>query len=645
MKVRLIALPWADFRIPQPAIGALTAYLRSAEPGRDVTAEYAYFGVAAEDWDMYRNIAADLGEGDRLYASLLYPEGAPALIKAWEAASPATAMGAYVAQCRREGKSAAWVHETMRERLLRHLDDLVARVDWTGSLVGLTTTYGQLFGNLLLAERIKQRAPDAVVVMGGSTVSPSDIADSFLASYPAIDAIVRGEGELPLAALVTQLERGQAITAVDVKGVVTRARPAASTKMWQVGDLDALPMPVYDEFFLDSRVDEIEGFMPVEGSRGCWWDRSTKDVNSTCHFCNLNVQWDGYRQKSAGRVAEELRTLAGRHRRTRFQFVDNIERVKGFDEFVSEIEKLDIDAWIFHEARANMRPFDILRFMEVGLRMVQFGIEALSDRVLAQINKGTSVIMNLEVMKICAELQITLMGNLIVNFPGTTDEDVTETLRAIDTYGSLYPPLEAATFALGIGSVVHKFPERYGVSRVRNSDMFQGIVPASVLDRLTLFDFSFDVDWNKQADWLPVIARVERWKREYRGRSFYYEDAGSALRLVRWLPGDPREVIDLVGLEAELYRFCMQIRRRSDIQSVYPAEDPELIDRVLADLVDRRLMYREKSRFLALAVARDGAVACRRIRKQHLDDLAREAARRSARGPERPTRLPVIGSH
>ena len=73
--------------------------------------------------------------------------------------------------------------------------------------------------------------------------------------------------------------------------------------------MDALPLPDYDEYAALAEKHGLLWLLSIEGSRGCWWDRSRRSGNAraTCHFCNLNVQWMGYREKSVARLVAEVR--------------------------------------------------------------------------------------------------------------------------------------------------------------------------------------------------------------------------------------------------------------------------------------------------------------------------------------------------
>lgn len=619
MKVRLIALPWNQYWLPQAALGALSAYLKRAEPSWDVRAEHAFLDVAQEQPALYAAVASHDFEGERVYASLMYRSDVAPIASLWRGLGTDSKLGAYLA---RTGRDPTEVIAELHERLDRHLDALVDAGDWDGAVVGLSTSFSQLFGSLLLADRIKARAPSAVVVLGGSTVSPAAIADSILATYPAVDYIIRGEGELALHALIQRVAAGGGGALPG--GVVDRATAAATTRFWQVADLDALPPPDYDSFY--DRAGPTGGRMvlPIEGSRGCWWDRTTRSAKSTCTFCNLNVQWSSYRAKSPTRIASEMHALASRYRTTYFNFLDNIVRHRGYDELIAAIDELGIDAQIFHEARANLRPADILRFYEVGLRVAQFGLEGLSSRFLKRINKGTTTIMNLEVMKTCAELGIESQSNLIVGFPGATQAEVAETLEAIDRYAFAYPPTNIAGFELGIDNVVHRFPEEYGVTDIRNHDRYAGVLPAAVLAKLVTFQFSYETTGDV-ADWGPVVRRVRRWTEEYRPHPLWYQHGGEFLHVFRKRPDARLETFELTGLEATLYHHCLEIRSREEIDA-FAGADRSDVDAVLERLVRDDLMYREGNRHLALATAPTPAVAARRIHRQ-----ARGARRRSPR--------------
>ncbi len=627
MKLRLIALPWNDFKMPQPALGALAAYIAMRSPEIPVEVDYSYVDVAKVEPDLYMALSTSDTEGERVYATMLYPDRVPHLVDYWERLTERTDLGKYVHALRQRGGTVVKLIMDLRRRLDQHLTALVASYDWNDTIVGMTTSFSQLFANVLLAKRIRETGQSATIVLGGSTVSPSRIADSILETYPWIDYIIRGEGELPLHGLLAYFAGGKADPLP--RGIVSHEVPSAKTGVWQVDDLDVLPTPDYTAYY--KRVGPTRGRVsfPIEGSRGCWWDRTAKSTKSTCQFCNLNIQWDGFRQKSAHRIATEMRELSSTYKGTHFAFLDNIVRTRGYDEMIDAIAALEIDARIFHEARANMRPPEILRFAEVGLRQVQFGLEGLSTSFLKRINKGTTVIMNLEVMKTCAELGIVSRSNLITDFPGSTQAEVDETLRIIDRYAFAYEAPNIASFELGIDSVVARFPHEFGLTNLRNHDLYRDVMSEADFAKIQTFQFSFD-RVEPGVDWWPVIRRVEQWKKDYQPHPLWYLDGQSFLHVFRTRPGKRMETFELADEHADLYRFCGQIRTRSEIETAFGGTySAAQIDAALDALGERNIMYQEGAKFLALATAPDSFVASQRIRRQAAAQ-ARKPVRRLA---------------
>jgi hypothetical protein len=190
-----------------------------------------------------------------------------------------------------------------------------------------------------------------------------------------------------------------------------------------------------------------------------------------------------------------------------------------------------------------------------------------------------------------------------------------------------------AKFSLAIDSAVMRFAGDFGLARVRNHDAYADVVDPEDLARLTTFQLSFD-HVSPQVSWEPVMRRVEAWRRDYRRHPLWYLDGHSFLNVHRTRPGEVTETIQLVGEEADVYRFCLQIRQRAEIHEVFAggaADHAAKIDEVLAGLVAREVMFQEGAKFLALACAPDAAVATRRIR-----------AAREVRAPRRVRKLSVV---
>lgn len=621
MDLALVAMPWSIAERPSAAVGALAAYVKRELPELQICAMYEYVHVAHRiGFAGYAAIANEFYIGDLLYMPFLFPERREAVREH------------FIGWIHRQDRSPAdfgaptWpeAFDRLQAILDHHLEALSEQLARC-KVVGLTTCFGQLFPNLALARRLRERSPDVRIVLGGSTVS-ARVGPSVLAEFPWIDHVIQGEGERPLVAYLRAVAE-QAPDLHAIRGVVGREPTAGhpgGASMWEVENLDELPVPDFTPYVELAKQLGFDWRLPIEGSRGCWWDRTRRygNAKATCYFCNLNVQWNGYRQKSVERLVDEVKTLSERYTNTQIYFLDNIIRVEGIEDMARGLSGLNKDLEFFYEMRANVHPYELLVLWEAGLRGMQVGIEGLSTAYLRRIGKGTRAIQNLQVMKTCAELGISnASANLITWFPGSTAEEVAETVRTIREFALAYEPCNLARFALGTDSTVDKRREEFGIANVRNKDWLRTGLPEELWRRMQLFDLSYD-DVGTTADWTPVEAACAAWRRLWETGArplLFYFDGGTFLRVVDRRAGrsGAQPVRLLTARSRDIYLYCMEIRSFPEIASRFgfETEDQQRKLRVfLQQLVQWRLMFEEKHQYLSLALAASPQAAARRLR-------------------------------
>jgi ribosomal peptide maturation radical SAM protein 1 len=621
-------MPWSQRDRPSAALGSLAAYVRRELPDWTVETHSAFLDVASglglEAYDAISVTAYTIGE--LLYAALFYPERAARVREHHRGWRRQTAPGSDEDLDR----DFASVQSVLQKHITRLADRLAGH-----EVVGLTTSFGQLFANLTLAREIKARTPATKIVLGGSTVS-SRVGPSLLAEYDFVDGIVQGEGEQPLVTLLAAVGRGEEIAGAP--GVLSRGARAPA-ELSEKGSLDELPLPDFDEYAARAEELELSWALPIEGSRGCWWDRTRRTGNAkdTCLFCNLNVQWAGYREKSPERLAAEMAALARRYSNLRAYFVDNVLRSSGIPELCDAVLATGMSFDIFYEMRVNLRPHDFLRLWEAGVTATQFGIESLSTSYLRRIGKGATVLQNLQAMRLCAEFRVANLANLITDFPGATQAEVDETVRALESSALGFQPLNLSKFMLGIESSVETLREQLGVTNVRNADIYRVALPPEVWSRLQLFDLTFDLV-RPGVDWAPVVAAQERWLALHGTTRpiaplLIYEDGGDFL-VVRDRRFGPERGASFDEGARDIYLTCTEIHSFDQLARKYRAHgiDDDDLKAALDHFVGERIMHEENGRYLSLAIARTPELAARRIR------AAWEARTRE---PSRHIRLPV----
>ncbi len=590
LRVALAAMPWSPYNRPSIQLGALKAFLEQADSRIRVTCLHPYLAAARDIGpDRYQTLARHLWISEALFAGVAYPE------KRSESLALAQRLW------RRTGLPArelAWV----ANRLAESFNQWFARVPWQEyDLVGLSVCFNQLLASLATARRLKKEYPGLPIVFGGSALAP-DMTEA-LAHHAGIDFCICGEGELPLLRLCRFLLQGEneirlspGEQAAHSKPPRLATSPAVPAKTCQIPHLDHLPVPDYGDYFAELK--QVFGpsafipVLPVELSRGCWWRR--------CVFCNLNRQWRGYRAKSGERMARELTVLAQRHRCLDFAFADNALPRRPRERLFHRLANTAQDYRFFAELRAtDAKSFP--RLARGGLARVQVGIEALSNSLLARLGKGTTVLANVYAMKQAVEAGIALEGNLILEFPGTSQAEINETLAAINLLMP-YPPLAPATFFLGADSPVAREPRRFGIRAVHAHPYLHRLLPFS----LPFGVLAYRGDRTRQQRlWRPVREALTAWQQAHRQRGgrcgLTWRAADSFLVIRQQRPDGTVLYHRLTSASARIYRRLASPTPLAELCAAFPRFPASELRGFLDELARKGCVFRQDDTYLALA--------------------------------------------
>ena len=588
MQVLLLSMPWAPFNRPSIQLGALKGYLDRQFPDLCVQSRHpSLTAAAAIGPDRYRRISENTWAGEALYSGLLFPELRDAARRLFQRELPDLGAATY---------------DALLPVLDAHLDTCLDPLPVADcQLVGFSVCFSQLSASLLAASRLKERRPEVRVVFGGSVITP-ELAWSLPGAFAAVDECITGEGERPLARLVASLHGDAPSRAAGIDAARPQvAAPEPAPEGATIADLDTLPLPDYTDYFAELAASTLDFIphLPVEFSRGCWWNR--------CAFCNLNLQWQGYRHKSADRMLTEIRTLTGRHRCLDFSFTDNALPPAEANTLFQALAAEPVDRRFFAEIRALRQGDHYALYRRGGLTEVQVGVEALSDSLLARMRKGVRAIDNLAAMKDAQENDLRLAGNLILEFPGSTATEVEETLAALAA-ALPFPPLEPATFFLGQGCPVDKAPQAFGLTAVTCHANYRALYPATLLDRVPMLVRSGRGDRERQRRlWRPVRRALRAWREFHKQRTsrqpaLCYRDGGDFLVIRQERPGQPVLHHRLHGTSRAIYLHCRRPVAQKELLQTFGRVKEEQLVRFLADLTHKHLLYQDDGHCLALAV-------------------------------------------
>ncbi len=605
-KIILISAPWPLYSRPSIQIGTLKSYLKKNLPDLTVHAHHFYLKVAeAIGYRRYQAISERTWLAETIYAALLYPERLEHIEKI------------FYKQAAGKSLLREILFETLTKQVQKVSETFIHTINWGGyGLAGFSICLCQLTASLYFIRQVKKQFPNLFIVVGGS-MSTADATRNLFKIFPEIDVAINGEGELPLSQLVAYLKDPGCKEMPPVKGIITSesAEKETPAAFHQMNELSALVPPDYDDYFelLQSFGPEKTFFptLPMEISRGCWWRRKQKGEKSTgCAFCNLNLQWDGYRSKDPEQVVSEIDHLTTKHKTLSVAFMDNLLPLKTSRDIFNRLSRLGKDFRLFGEIRATT-PGSVLKAMQTaGMQEVQIGIEALSTRLLKKLNKGTTTIQNIEIMKHCEITGIANSSNLILYFPGSDQKDVDETLRNLD-FVLWFRPLKMVHFWLGLGSPVCQNPETFGLRSVFNHRNYAVLFPPNVFKamRFTIQSYRGDLGHQRKL-WQPVKKKLAAWKKSYdelhkgpKHENILTFRDGRNFMIIRQKRLNGRALTHrLEGTSRAIYLFCLRHRSLKRILARFPSMAADRIEPFLKIMVDKKLMFRENDKYLSLAV-------------------------------------------
>lgn len=588
MQLTLISMPWAFFNRPSIQLGALKSYLQKQDGAPHVSCLHPSLDLAKHIGPPpYRIISENNWAGEALYAALLFPKQYRKTKDLFR---------------QTVGKENHLAFDALLEHIRSHSETLLAQIrKQSPDLIGFSICFSQLTPSLYIAHKIKEDQPDVPIVFGGSTCTP-EIGSSLLQVFPQINYVITGEGETPLLELSQYISGNK----TELSDAILKRECANSQKVnashQEIKNLDALPTPDYDDYFRELNESGL-GFIPVlpmEFSRGCWWNK--------CSFCNLNLQWCGYRAKSAAKMQDELQQLQKSYHCLDFTFTDNALPPREAKTFFSSIAEKGLDIRFFGEIRAKGKAKQYKQYAIGGLTSVQVGIEALSNSLLAQMDKGATVMDNVAVMKFAIAAGIRLDGNLILDFPGSTDAQAEETLSNLDVVLP-YHPLSAVSFFLGHGSPVCNNPHKFGIQAILQHPHNKKIYPPELLQQLVMMIKSYRGDRMQQKKrWQPIRTQIQKWQTFHANRSgrhpsaLTYRDGEDFLIIRQEKPGCPPLNHRLRGTSRRIYLACEEPIDKKELPALFPSIRKKQLNGFLADLVKKRLLFIDNEKCLALAV-------------------------------------------
>jgi len=605
-QVALVNMPFSFSKYPSIQLGTLSTLLKSQ--GIAVDCHYLNVRFAHKiGVPLYELICEKRALfGEWLFSYLLFRDNPK------RAEYPRVFKPVFEQIAQQSGQPIGYFQEMAVKIAPQFLTWALTAIDWSRyKLIGFTSTFDQNVASLTMAKLIKDLYPDVTIVFGGANYD-GEMGLEYFRVFPFIDHVVVGEGEVAFPALAhrvlgTRTEEFPPGVAFREDGQV-RLNPNTSL----FTDFAKTGPPDYDDYYhllaeLGDTAQGLDRILLYEGSRGCWWGEKHH-----CTFCGLNAQSMKFRAKSPEQVASDMTYLCRRYDTARFRLVDNIVDMKYIDQLFGKFAADHCDLDVFIETKSNLQKAQIKTLALGGVKCMQPGLESLSVSQLKAMDKGVTPMQNIVCLKWSYYYRITVSWNILLGFPGETNDDYLRQIDLIPSLVHLQPPEAAGKFWLERFSPYYARPHEYGVRMTGPGLAYQYVYDGRQVDLNKIaYDFEYELDhWPVDPHiYQELVSAVENWQRLHASNDrpfLYYSKAlGYVTVYDGRTPKNPtRHRYD--GLAAVLIELCNESPKSLDqIRVAIPARstaDRDHLESILADLASRRVLYEERGKYFTLAI-------------------------------------------
>lgn len=165
------------------------------------------------------------------------------------------------------------------------IDEILEKIDFGDILFfGFSIKMDGWLASSIIAKRIKKINPDMPIVIGGINTKQNAVA--FLENFHEFDIAMWGEGEENIIQLVNAFKHNNYDIVSNIAYKKQGDVIVAKSQNLKFADLSEDSIyPNYEDYFFTKKIlnRKFKSVLPIEGSRGCHWNR--------CRFCYLNEDY------------------------------------------------------------------------------------------------------------------------------------------------------------------------------------------------------------------------------------------------------------------------------------------------------------------------------------------------------------------
>ncbi len=199
--------------------------------------------------------------------------------------------------------------------------------------------------------------------------------------------------------------------------------------------------------------------LPYQTSRGCYWGK--------CTFCDQDFGQE-FNVKSIEKVISEMRELKDKYNIEHFEFIDESVSPTYLNDLSKELMKTNLKPKFFCDARLETA-FDettLENASKAGLKMVMWGLESGSKKIMESINKGIDLDKRFEILKNANKYGIWNFAFIFFGYPLETKEDARETIKMIAENKDIINSYGRSVFTMGKHAKIAANPEKFGITKI-----------------------------------------------------------------------------------------------------------------------------------------------------------------------------------
>jgi hypothetical protein len=331
-------------------------------------------------------------------------------------------------------------------------------------LVGISiVTIGQMLAAMTLAHLVKQAELQCHVTVGGPHISMlREQLPKMPALFSLIDSAIVFDGELPLLRLVEALDGESDLS--DVPNLIHKTgdqiltNPASpmphkhASETSDTPDFDGLPLTHYLA---------PELVLPLRTAHGCY--------HGLCGFCNVGYGGGkGFYPLPVDQVLEQIETLRQKYGGRHISFADEAIPPRTLRLLSAQLtaQGSPID-WCGCARFERVLSKSLLEAISRGGgRMLLFGLETASERMIEHMVKGTQRETMSRILKESAQAGIWNHTFYFFGFPTETVKDTQDTIDFMYAHQASIHSASPGVFVLERYSPVYLDPTRFGVRRI-----------------------------------------------------------------------------------------------------------------------------------------------------------------------------------